>query len=141
VVERRLRQDRRGPLVRSDIHKARRTFVSDPVRYPMPHPLSDAARDTFRKRIAEHVTAIAAALRDLQAEAVPDREQAPYQAGAAAPVVMNVQVALPGHGATVLHIPHPGATCPDDTVPIFFTYVGGHFATGEPYYVMDVFCA
>jgi hypothetical protein len=106
----------------------------------MPHPLPATARDTFQERIADHVTAIAAALRDLQAAAVPDREQGQYQAGAA-PVVMNVQVALPGHGATVLHIPHPGETCPDDTVPIFFTYEGGHFATGEPYYVMEVFCA
>jgi hypothetical protein len=93
--------------VRSDIHNARRTFVSDPVHNPVPHPISAAARDTFRERIAEHVTAIAAALRDLQAVAVPDRELAPYQAGAV-PVAMNVQVALPGHGATVLHIPHPG---------------------------------
>jgi hypothetical protein len=50
--------------------------VSDPVSTPVHHPLSAAARDTFRERIAKHVTAIAAAVRELQA-AVPDREQAP----------------------------------------------------------------
>ena len=126
--------------MRSEFHKARRTFVSDPVRNPVPHPISAAARDTFRERIAEHVTAIAVALRDLQAVAVPDRRAGAVSAGAV-PVVMNVQVALPGHGATVLHIPHPGETSPAGTSPFFFTYVGGHFATGEPYYVMDVFCA
>src|SRR5438874_1338273 len=109
------------------IHSPRRTSVSDPLR----HPLSAATRRAFQERIAEHVTAILEAARDLQTAAAPNPDPAPYREAAAEPVLMNIQVALAPPGATVIHVPLDPAGCPSDTVPIFVQYVGGHFATGE----------
>jgi hypothetical protein len=107
----------------------------------MHHPLSAATRQAFQERIADHVTAIMAAARDLQAAATADRGRDPDQATVDVPVLMNIEVALPRPGATVLHVPLDPAGCPAGTSPFIITYVGGHFATGEPYYVQDVFCA
>ena len=90
-----------------------RDSISDPVR----QPFSAATRQAFQERIADHVTAIVAAARDL----------APYREAAAAPVLMNIQVALASPGDTVLHVPLDTAECPDGTVPFFVQYVGGHF--------------
>ncbi len=69
----------------------------------------------------------------MQAAAAPNRDLAPDQGAAAAPVLKNIQIEFAPPGATALHVPLGPAGCPSDTVPIFVQYVGGHFATGEPY--------
>jgi hypothetical protein len=114
--------------------------VSDPVREPVSHPLSAAVRQTFQERVADHVSAIVAAARELQAAAAPGRDLAPYREGADEPVLANTRFGLAPPGSTVIHIPLDPAGCPAETLPIFVQYVAGHFATGEPYYAQDVWC-
>lgn len=102
--------------------------------------LSLAERQEFQDRIGDHVSAIVAAARDLQRSAVHTGEPVSDLDAPAPPVQMNIQVSLAAPGEPLIHIPLQAGGCASDQVPIFVQYVGGHFLTGEPYFVQDVWC-